>query len=34
MEILGDGAGMASELKQTRASAWVRGSGRPGVTTG
>ena len=24
IEILGDGAGMASELKQTTASAWVR----------
>ena len=27
MEILGERAGMASELKQTRAAAWVRGTG-------
>jgi len=29
MEILGDEAGMATELKQTRASAWVRGGCLP-----
>jgi hypothetical protein len=32
-EILGEGVGIASELKQTRAAAWVRGPGWAGVTT-